>query len=114
MSSLTVFEKKKLSSYRMPEPCNGQTVLWFPSGQRDVGEYPNFPAVIVRKAFNSVELNVLRPDATTLFLIGVRHADDPNVRDHDLENGSWDFTDWDKALARVVHAVESGKLPKQV
>ena len=98
MSTLTALEKTKLAAYRMPEPFDGQTVLWFPEGKRDVGEYPHFAGIVIRKGYNSLELNVLRPDSKPTHFIGVRHVDDPHVREADLQNGAWDFTEWDKKI----------------
>ena len=103
MSTLTALDKARAASYVMPQPHDGQTVLWFPHGIRDSGEYPHFPAVVIKKGFNSVELNILRPDAKPLHMLGVRHIDDPNVREFQTaEVGAWDYTDWDKYIMQMV------------
>ena len=83
------------TSYKMPVPYRGQTVLWYEGGVRN--EDRATPAVVLVESHSSLRLRVLGFDGT-FDKECVRHLDDPIAKEYDkINEGGWDFCSPDKA-----------------
>lgn len=87
-----------------PEVQIGDIVWWFPDQADDQRPYA---AIVSSVGVRSVALHVVVQN-TYNFIVrdGVRHKDDPSVRDHDIsENGLWTHTQRTEELAELREAL---------
>ena len=107
-------QQSAIDSYKMPAAMKGQSVLWWPHGQRQSG-YEEIGHVLRVSGRN---LRIRLGDGRVM--AAVKHADDPKlkVNESQREDGCWDFTDADKywrdesarlttALAELAKRVEA-------
>lgn len=94
------------TQFDMPRISQAKPVLWFPDRHTPEDVYT---ATVTRVADRSVDLAIMRPDSTTLFIRnGVRHRNDPDGEIIDRSgNGVWDFTEDDSLLLGVMKAIKA-------
>ncbi len=92
------------TTFDMPRIAQSKPVLWYPDRHTPKDCYTAF---VTRVADRSVDLAIMRPDQTTLFIRnGVRHRNDPDGAIIDRSgNGVWDFTEDDELLVGMMKAV---------
>lgn len=91
-----------IDSFVMPRPVIGQTVLWYPNGDKN-GD----PEVtIVRKRGHRT---IVIGTALGVNREAVRHVDDPKLKQSvsQRESGAWDFNDRDKQYDQLLNKINS-------
>lgn len=94
------------TTFDMPRIAQSKPVLWFPDRHTPQDCYTAF---VTKVADRSVDLCIMRPDCTTLFIRnGVRHRNDPDGEIIDRSgNGVWDFTEDDTLLLGVMKMLQA-------
>ncbi len=108
-ASMTQAQAQASRQFVMPKPEIGQTVHWYPAGDRSGATgrpVIAFPVLIGEQA---IDVMLMQEDMKTLVRMdGVRHVDDPSAVRSEFEDfGSWDFTAKDKLLVHVVGRLEA-------
>jgi hypothetical protein len=87
--------------HEMKQPELGQTVLWFPEGDRSARPHP---AVVTEIGQSAITCNVMGSDYRNFDVRGgVHHVDDPlSKKDAVREAGAWDFTPRDKMIDKLL------------
>ena len=102
-ATMTVEEIRKSKTYQMPSPRVGQIVNWYHGGFKN--DSRPTPAVVLTSDAFSISVTLLVPG--TRWQEGVRHVDDPSARESEIvNNGSWDFTDYDKDLRDRLDSID--------
>ncbi len=94
------------TTFEMPRIAQSKAVLWYPDRHTPDDSYTAF---VTRVADRSVDLAIMRPDQTTLFIRnGVRHKDDPDGAIIDRSgNGVWEFAEDDVLMVGMMKTIKA-------
>ena len=87
--------QEEIDAFVMPRPVCGQSVLWFPTGERAATIKPEV-GFILRVGTRNIIVRLASGNA----MESVRHISDPKLQlsSEQRENGAWDFTEESKLI----------------